>query len=144
MWDVIICPCPWYLLPEAGIKGRGKWLNPTYMWDVVTCPWYLVLAHKSTFHLAFKYSSASTLARWIALSKHRNLFEFSVIYRHWGCADCFIDSAWKSVTQIPEMPKTWWRRWASQGISSQGKDRFLLNISSSVLQGLIWLCDKEG
>ena len=41
LWDVITCPCPWYLLQS------GTTLQ--ILWDVITCPcpWYLLRAHPS-------------------------------------------------------------------------------------------------
>ena len=39
LWDVITCPCPWYLLLT----------HKSILWGVVIypCPWHLLLTHKS-------------------------------------------------------------------------------------------------
>ena len=42
MWDVITCPCPWYLPKDIWRTGTSNCI-PQYLWDVITCPcpWYL-------------------------------------------------------------------------------------------------------
>ena len=49
LWDVITCPCPWYLLLEQLSRAGTRNYIPQILWDVITCPypWYLLLAQVS-------------------------------------------------------------------------------------------------
>ena len=59
-WDVVTCPCLWYLLLTQWYYWRVLWQKQVsrartsnyvahYLWDVVTCPcpWYLPLAQQN-------------------------------------------------------------------------------------------------
>ena len=59
LWDVITCPCPWYLFLAHKCLNNDSpnhWAGtsnyiPQSLWDIITCPCssYLLMAHKSSY-----------------------------------------------------------------------------------------------
>ena len=57
---------------EAGTKDRDKYRIPQILWDVITCPcpWYLHLAHTSSFTVSASVNIALNKRTWQTTQAH--------------------------------------------------------------------------